>query len=162
MRQLKIMCEWKKINEFDLGQQNLKPFFIDHWPAYHLHLHPKIQGLCIWMRQHSGHSFYASLWRYVDGRTDGRTARRQRQRHRTHATRRCFPRASALTRLPCGCTSAMCCTHATHTCKTSLGTRVLLSPIRRTMLFFLAGTLKYLANWEFLWWVEFDTNQTLP
>ena len=28
--------------------KGLKPFFIDHWPAYHLHLH-KLEGLCIWM-----------------------------------------------------------------------------------------------------------------
>ena len=53
------------------------------------------------MRQHSGHSFYASYTCTCIGGMLMASPGRQCQHHCTHATRRCFPRASALTRSPC-------------------------------------------------------------
>ena len=115
------------------------------------------------MRQHSRHSFYASLWR-------GSTVcwARQRQRQRTHAIRTTMLPgygARALRRPDRHAAGARALYADTHkyTCKTSLVTdsafcyRPYAAPC-----FFLAGTLEYLAKWVFMWWVEFDTNQTLP
>ena len=93
------------------------------------------------------------------------TASPGRQRHRTHATQRCFrDTARELFAAPIAMRRARYAHTHKHTCKTNLVTdsAFCYHPYAALCFFLLACTLEYLAKWVFMWWVEFDTNQTLP